>query len=78
MTFEETKQMIQFLREEGAIQVTVGAVSATFADVKQNDKVMEVIPEADPEAVQIIAEHEKLDAYAQKRFGYKLNDILGG
>jgi len=78
MTFEQTKEMITFLRENGAIQVNVEGVSATFADVARDTRYLELKPENDPDALPISAEEREMDEHVMRRFGFSTQEIMGG
>jgi hypothetical protein len=78
MTFEQAKEMITFLRENGAIQVSVGDVSATFVEVEPRNRIIELKPEHDPDAMRITSEEQAFDDHIKKRFGFSTQEIMGG
>lgn len=76
MTSTEIREMISFLRDEGALQVEVGGVKAVFADVRSKDRSVQAEFEG-PDA-QHFSVPTALEAHIQKRFGVSAEELLGG
>ena len=76
MTSTEIKDMISFLRDEGALHIEVDGVKAVFADTRKPQRAIEGL-EHDPDAVRVHVP-TALEAHIQKRFGVTAEELLGG